>query len=240
MNDGSSIQEPLVHMKDLWKTFHVGEQKVEVLKGLSLDIPLGEFLCIQGASGVGKSTLLHLLAGLDRPDSGSLEVRVGENTHYQLGEMTESGLNKFRNQQVGLVFQFHHLLPEFTALENVCMPSLIQRVPKPEAEKKASRLLDQMGLSERIHHKPNQLSGGEAQRVAIARALINQPTLLLMDEPTGNLDRERSEQLFSLVSQLHQDIGITIILVTHDEHFALQANKRVQLVGGVIQNGEFS
>ncbi len=229
------MSEWILEAKDLWKGYRTSGEQLQVLKGLSLSVRRGEFVAIQGASGVGKSTLLHLLGGLDHPDRGSLRVTpdsTGEPA--ELHRMSDSALNRFRGEQVGFVFQFHHLLPEFDAMENVLLPALIRGQAFETARRRAEILLAEVGLAERMHHRPNQLSGGEAQRVAIARALVNQPQLLLMDEPTGNLDRQRGEQIFELVGSVHRERRQTIIVVTHDPDIAARTQRVLHLVGGVL------
>ena len=231
------MNEPILEAKDLWKGYRTSGEQLEVLKGLSLSVGRGEFVAIQGASGVGKSTLLHLLGGLDRPDRGLLQVAVDDGgAPAELHSMSDSALNRFRGEQVGFVFQFHHLLPEFDAVENVLLPALIRGEALETARGRALALLAEVGLAERAHHRPNELSGGEAQRVAIARALVNRPRLLLMDEPTGNLDRPRSEQIFDLVGSIHQKQGQTTLVVTHDPDIAGRAQRVLYLVGGVLKD----
>jgi len=228
----------ILQAKDLWKGYRTSGEELQVLSGLCLSVRRGEFVAIQGSSGVGKSTLLHLLGGLDRPERGSLEVALdGAAEPAELHRMSDSALNRFRGEQVGFVFQFHHLLPEFNAVENVFLPALIQGETPDAARRRAEALLAEVGLAERAHHRPNQLSGGEAQRVAIARALINEPQLLLMDEPTGNLDRERSDQIFELVGAIHRQRCQTTITVTHDPDIAARAQRVLHLVGGVLTEG---
>ena len=191
-----------------------------VFSGLDLAVEKGEMLAIVGPSGIGKSTLLHLLGGLDRPDSG--RVRVGD---QELTAMSVDALARFRNRNVGFVFQFHHLLPEFTAVENVAMPGWIGRADREETLYRASELLAELGLAERSRHFPNQLSGGEQQRVAIARALLANPVLFLADEPTGNLDLETSEKVFELMRQCHNRRGLTSIIVTHNPELAARCDR---------------
>jgi len=231
------MSEWILQARDLWKGYRTSGEQLEVLKGLSLSVRRGEFVAIQGASGVGKSTLLHLLGGLDRPDRGLLEVALDEGGKpAELHRMSDSALNRFRGEQVGFVFQFHHLLAEFDAAENVLLPALIRGEALEAARRRALALLAEVGLADRAHHRPNQLSGGEAQRVAIARALVNRPQLLLMDEPTGNLDRQRSEQIFDLVGAIHRQQGQTTLVVTHDPEIAGRAERVLHLVGGVLKD----
>jgi lipoprotein-releasing system ATP-binding protein len=206
--------------RGLSKTYRNAEVPVLVFSGLDLEVERGEMLAIVGPSGIGKSTLLHLLGGLDRPDSGT--VRVDER---ELTKMSADELARFRNKNVGFVFQFHHLLPEFTAEENVAMPGWIGRMDRQEAMTRAAQLLNELGLSERRTHFPNQLSGGEQQRVAIARALLADPVLFLADEPTGNLDLATSEKVFDLMRSCHSKRGLTSIIVTHNPDLAARCDR---------------
>ena len=240
MNERSDAKNELAVLEavDLWKSYETESAKVEVLKGLNLSVGRGEFVAICGVSGVGKSTLLHLFGGLDRQDRGRLLFQARGEPAVDLNSLSEHALNRFRGEHVGFVFQFHHLLPEFSALENVSLPAVIRGVASGEAKERATVLLESVGLAERLTHRPSQLSGGEAQRVAIARALINSPELLLMDEPTGNLDRERSDKIFELIHSIHLDRGPAVILVTHDEALASKAQRVVHLVGGMVEKCE--
>ena len=206
--------------QELSKTYRNAEVPVVVFSGLDLEVERGEMVAIVGPSGIGKSTLLHLLGGLDRADSGSVAVD-GQN----LTGMTADELARFRNRKVGFVFQFHHLLPEFSALENVAMPGWIGRMERDEALDRAARLLDDLGLRTRTSHYPNQLSGGEQQRVAIARALLADPVLFLADEPTGNLDLETSEKVFGLMRECHNKRGLTSVMVTHNPDLAARCDR---------------
>jgi lipoprotein-releasing system ATP-binding protein len=211
---------PFLEAQQLSKTYRNAEVPVSVFNGLDLAVRQGEMLAIVGPSGIGKSTLLHLLGGLDRPDSG--RVQVGEN---DLTSMNADQLARFRNRNVGFVFQFHHLLPEFTAVENVAMPGWIGKIGREEALERASGLLAELGLTDRARHYPNQLSGGEQQRVAIARALLANPVLFLADEPTGNLDLETSERVFDLMRQCHAKRGLTSVIVTHNPELAARCDR---------------
>ena len=211
---------PFLEGRDLTKTYRNAEVPVIVFSGLDLEVEQGEILAIVGPSGIGKSTLLHLLGGLDRPDSG--RVRVAD---QDLTGLTPDELARFRNRNVGFVFQFHHLLPEFTALENVAMPGWIGRADREETLYRAAELLAELGLAERSRHFPNQLSGGEQQRVAIARALLSNPLLFLADEPTGNLDLETSERVFELMRQCHRKRGLTSVIVTHNPDLAARCDR---------------
>lgn len=205
--------------------------KLEVLKGIDLFIPKGTFSCIVGESGAGKTTLLQILGTLDTPNEG--EIRIdGENiTQYK-----NIKLSKFRNQKIGFVFQFHHLLPEFTALENVCIPGWISNRSKSDVYTKAKELLSYLGLSDRFLHKPGQLSGGEQQRVAVARALINNPLVVFADEPTGNLDSRNANELHQLLFEIRKDFGTTFVIVTHNEKLAQQAELVLQMKDGLLLN----
>jgi len=211
---------PFLEARTLSKTYRNAEVPVQVFDGIDLDVERGEMLAIVGPSGIGKSTLLHLLGGLDRPDRGI--VRVADR---ELTSMTNDELARFRNRNVGFVFQFHHLLPEFSALENVAMPGWIGRMPRDEALRKGAALLAELGLQPRAKHFPNQLSGGEQQRVAIARALLTDPILFLADEPTGNLDLETSEKVFDLMRECHRKRGLTSVIVTHNPDLAARCDR---------------
>lgn len=205
---------------------------LEVLKGVDLQIKKGEVVSIVGASGAGKTTLLQILGTLDTPSNAKdhhLEINGTE-----VNSLDEKALARFRNEQIGFIFQFHQLLPEFTALENVCIPALIGKIPRKEAEDRAEELLDFLGLSDRLHHKPNALSGGEQQRVAVARALMNKPAILLADEPSGNLDSESAARLHALFFKLRDELGQTIILVTHNKELADMADRKLTMVDGQI------
>lgn len=204
-------------------------QQLQVLKGVSLEIAKGELVSIVGKSGAGKSTLLHIIGTLDQADEGELWID-GQNC----GEMKKKALSRFRNEQIGFVFQFHHLLPEFTALENVCMPAFIKKTPEKQAHKKAKELLDYLGLADRMNHKPQQLSGGEQQRVAVARALINSPAVVLADEPSGNLDSQNSEELHQLFFNLRKDFEQTFVIVTHNLELAKMSDRCLQMQDGLI------
>jgi lipoprotein-releasing system ATP-binding protein len=216
-----------VEIAGLHKTYTKGVDRVDVLRGLDLTVERGEMIAIVGASGVGKSTLLHVLGGLDAFDSGTM--RIGE---YAIHEMSDEARVAFRNQRVGFVFQFHHLLPEFSAIENVEMPLRIAGWPAAERRRAAERLLARVGLTERMLHRPGALSGGEQQRVAVARALVAKPALLLADEPTGNLDEGTASDLFHLLSEMHAEDGLTSIIVTHNLALAARCNRALRLEGG--------
>lgn len=202
---------------------------LEVLKNVSLSIQNNEFISIVGPSGAGKSTLLHILSSLDIPDAGSVTIN-----NTQVNKLNNKEQSKFRNTHFGFVFQFHHLLPEFTALENVCMPLWISKTDSAEAKAQAQKILEKVGLADRLHHKPGELSGGEQQRVAIARAMVHQPTFLFADEPTGNLDSANATAIHELFKTIHQEYDITIVIVTHNEHLANLADKTYQMRDGQI------
>jgi lipoprotein-releasing system ATP-binding protein len=223
----------LIRAEALHKEYPMGkDQKLHVLKGLDIEVREAEIVVIIGPSGSGKSTLLHLLGGLDRPSSGKVVVN-----DQDLGVMTEDELAAFRNRTLGFVFQFHHLLPEFTALENVAMPALIRGEKLEEAGVRATGLLEEVGLLERVEHKPSELSGGEQQRVAVARALMNGPTLVLADEPSGNLDEENSQKLHQLLSDLAQKRGLSFLIATHNLDLTKRAHRVLQLVDGRLVTG---
>lgn len=206
---------------------------LHVLKGIDLEIPAGKIYSIVGASGAGKTTLLQIIGTLSKPDSGQVYYQ-GKN----ISSLGEKELSTFRNRQIGFVFQFHHLLPEFTALENVCIPAFIARRSSNESEKEAKKLLDYLGMTDRMQHKPAALSGGEKQRVAVARALINNPAVILADEPSGNLDSANRDELHDLLFRLRDDFGQTFVIVTHDDHFADRSDKIIHIKDGVIDGSE--
>ena len=204
--------------------------KLQVLKDVSLVIPDKKVVCITGPSGAGKSTLLHILGTLDRPDSGEVNING-----KQTAKLKDKDLAAFRNKHIGFVFQFHHLLPEFSALENVCIPAFIGGLQENEAKEKGKKLLDQLGLSGRMHHRPSELSGGEQQRVSVARALINDPWVVMADEPSGNLDTARSEELHRIFFDLRDEMGQTFVIVTHNERLAAQADIVFMMQDGILQ-----
>ncbi len=204
---------------------------LHVLKGVDLHVQKGEIVSIVGKSGAGKSTLLHILGALDLADSGQIIINEED-----ISNMSSKRLAAFRNKNIGFVFQFHHLLPEFTALENVCIPAFIAKQNDQTARKKAQKLLDYLGLSKRLTHKPNQLSGGEQQRVAVARALINDPAVVFADEPSGNLDSTSSQELHQLLFQLRNDLQQTFIIVTHNMELAKLSDRRLEMEDGVLRS----
>lgn len=215
----------MIHVKNLHKYY----DQLHVLKGVCLDIQPGEIVSIVGASGAGKTTLLQILGTLDRFDKGTLQI-----DGVDIETLPRKAMAKFRNEKLGFIFQFHQLLPEFTALENVCIPAFIKNTGKLEAEQRAEELLSYLGLSHRIHHKPNELSGGEQQRVAVARALMNKPSIILADEPSGNLDTESAENLHKLFFKLRDEFGQTFIIVTHNEELAEMADRKLVMQDGII------
>lgn len=221
------MSDIVLEVRALTKRFDEGPRSLEILKGVDLSIASGEFVAIVGSSGSGKTTLLHLMGGLDVPSSG--EVRLVGMEFSELGEVDRG---RMRNLHIGFVYQFHHLLPEFTALENVCMPLLIRDVEPDVAARQATELLERVGLAERLDHKPSELSGGERQRVALARALVTRPAVVLADEPTGNLDQTTSQSIQELLVELNQQLGISFVIVTHDASLAGKAHRVLKMNGG--------
>ena len=220
----------MIHAKNLHKYY----DQLHVLKGVDLHIKKGEIVSIVGASGAGKTTLLQILGTLDKPIvENEIELRINDQDILTMNDKT---LSKFRNLNLGFIFQFHQLLPEFTALENVCIPAFIANKSKQETEIEAKKLLTYLGLSHRINHKPNELSGGEQQRVAVARALINKPAIIFADEPSGNLDTASAENLHQLFFKLRDELGQTFVIVTHNEELANMADRKLVMVDGLISN----
>ena len=226
---GTNGLDTIIQATGVVKTYDTGKVQVHALRGVSLAVRRGEMVAIMGASGVGKSTLLHVLGGLDTIDSG--EVRVGE---HDIASMNDDARVAFRNRHIGFVFQFHHLLPEFTAIENAMMPLRIARASVAEARPKADALLRRVGLGDRLEHRPGMLSGGEQQRVAVSRALVMQPSLLLADEPTGDLDEATADALHQLLRDMHGEFGLTAIIATHNPRLAAQCDRTMRLEGGKL------
>ncbi|NOT99633.1 MAG: lipoprotein-releasing ABC transporter ATP-binding protein LolD [Sideroxydans sp.] len=227
MNKSTTI----ISCRDLSKTFTLGKLAVPVLKGINLEVQRGERLAIVGASGSGKSTLLHLLGGLDSATSGSVQI-LGQ----EVQQLNETQRGDMRNRSLGFVYQFHHLLAEFTALENVAMPLLIRGMNRTEAEPRAAAMLEQVGLAQRLQHHPSELSGGERQRTAVARALVTEPACVLADEPTGNLDRNSAQTLFDLMQQLNEKFNTSFIVVTHDLELAARMPRCMRLIDGQLSD----
>jgi lipoprotein-releasing system ATP-binding protein len=218
---------PLLAIEGLSKGYLTGGRRLAVLQDVSLEIAAGEMVALTGPSGAGKSTFLHLVGALDAPTTGRILFEGRD-----LASLEEDDLARFRNESVGFVFQSHHLLPEFTALENAMMPGLVRRLSRGEARRRAEQSLSRVGLSERLGHRPGELSGGEQQRVALARALVLQPRLLLADEPTGNLDPQTAAGIHALLQELNRDLGVTGVVVTHNETLAVSLGRRIRLAAG--------
>jgi len=227
------MTEIVLEARQVHKSFRQGPVTLEVLRGVTLAIAAGERLAIVGASGSGKTTLLQILGGLDKPTAG--EVLVGGRDIHSLTERERGAL---RNHALGFVYQFHHLLPEFSALENVAMPLLVRRMPTGEAKRQARQILERVGLGARLDHRPHQLSGGERQRAAVARALVTQPKLVLADEPTGNLDGQNAEQVFELMLELNRERGTSLVVVTHDLRIAARMERALEIESGMLREVE--
>lgn len=226
----SVTNKSIIEARGIKKTFELGPERVEVLKGIDLTVKSGEIVAITGPSGSGKSTLLHILGTLDRPTEGTISLN-----DTNLTTLSDEKMSELRNRTIGFVFQFHHLLPEFTVLENVAMPLLIAGTNTKTAYTRSQAAISEVGLSPRLLHKPAELSGGEKQRVAVARALINEPLLVLADEPTGNLDRATAESLMELIKDLNRKKGVTFLIVTHNERVARIARRRFKLIDGRLK-----
>ena len=225
------MNKVVISCRNLYKSYYQGNLEVPVLRGVNLELAKGKMLAIVGASGSGKSTLLHVLGGLDAPSSGDIYI-LGKN----IAGVDEGQRCQLRNNSLGFIYQFHHLLPEFSALENVAMPLLIRRLRNNEAYDRAAEILKQVGLGHRLTHTPSELSGGERQRAAVARALVTQPACILADEPTGNLDRKTAEGVFNLMLELNRKVDASLIIVTHDTQLASRAEHVKQLVDGVLHD----
>lgn len=221
---------PILEGKDIHRSFQTGGGRLDVLKGVCLEVFPGEMVGVVGASGVGKSTLLHILGALDRPDKGKVNLNSKD-----VFSLNDRQLASFRNKTIGFVFQFHHLLPEFSALENVMMPSLIAGENEEKIRDKTKRILEELGLLDRSDHRPGELSGGEQQRVAVARALINDPLVVIADEPSGNLDKKNKEELHELLTELNRRKNQTFIIATHNEELAQKAARVYRLKDGIAQ-----
>jgi ABC-type lipoprotein export system ATPase subunit len=225
------MSDLLLAAKGIHKTYLLGKRALEVLRGVDLELNRGDFLALRGASGAGKSTLLYLLGGLDTPNEGQIQLR-GRN----LATLSRRELARLRNEEIGFIFQAYYLLPELDALENVCLPARMARKPAAQTEARGRELLARVGLKERMEHKPYELSGGEQQRVAIARALINEPDLILADEPTGNLDSHTGEEIIDLLVSLRAEKQTTLVMATHDARVASRAPRVIELVDGQVVN----
>jgi lipoprotein-releasing system ATP-binding protein len=227
MNEAAEV---VIRARGIAKTYAEGDLRTDVLRDIDLAVGRAETVAIVGASGAGKSTLLHILGGLDLPTRGEVEV-AGQ----RMSALSDTARGALRNRALGFVYQFHHLLPEFTALENVCMPLLIAGVPIPEAEARARALLERVGLGARLRHKPGEMSGGERQRAAVARALVTKPACVLADEPTGNLDERNAQQIYALMLELNREVGTSLVLVTHDRALARRMDRVLEIHDGGLR-----
>lgn len=224
----------IIQATDLKKTYSNGKMSTDVIKGVSLDVNQGEYLALVGPSGAGKSTLLYLISSLEKLDSGKILFNIDSST-YDIALLNKEKISAIRNKYIGFIFQFHHLMPEFNALENVMIPGMIAGLPKSKLKEKAKHLLDKVGVSHRLDHKPGELSGGEQQRVAIARSLINDPQILFADEPTGNLDTKNSESFLELISNIKREYNLTVVTATHSKEIAGAADRIVTIEDGYIK-----
>ena len=227
---GSPANNVILALENIKKSYFVEGHRIDVLRGVDLEMKEGERLSLTGKSGSGKSTLLNIMATLEKPDSGKILLKGEEPSKF-----SDSKLSSFRNREIGIVFQFHHLLPEFTALENVAIPLMLTQSKKTALEK-AEKMLERVGLTHRLNHKPAELSGGEQQRVAIARALVTEPSLLLMDEPTGNLDNETGKMIIALILSIAEERNLTTLFVTHNQDFAAEMGRVIEISEGVIRS----
>ncbi len=225
-------EEPIIELQDVWKIYRMGDVEVPALRGLSLKVYPHEFVAIMGPSGSGKSTVMNMVGCLDVPTKGEVFLEG-----HNISELDESDLAQIRGRIIGFIFQSFNLMPGLTAMENVMLPMTFQNIPRFEREKKAKKLLTEVGLEKRMHHKPTELSGGEQQRVAIARSLANNPDVILADEPTGNLDSKRGKEIMDMLSKLHESDGKTVVMVTHDENLSKYADRLIHLRDGKTMEG---
>ncbi len=224
----------IIQATDLKKSYNNGKLSTDVIKGISMEVKSGEYLALVGPSGAGKSTLLYLVSSLEKCDSGKILFNIDSST-YDIADLNKEKISAIRNKYIGFIFQFHHLMPEFNALENVMIPGMIAGIAKTKLKEKAKHLLDKVGVSHRLDHKPSELSGGEQQRVAIARSLINDPQILFADEPTGNLDTKNSESFLELISNIKQEYDLTVVTATHSKEIAGAADRIITIEDGYIK-----